>query len=282
LEKQADLTIGVLPVMREEAAHQFGVLEVDVDHRVVGFQEKPEDPKPIPGDGGRCLASMGIYISSARFLFEQLCEDATRQGSRHDFGRDIIPAVMDSARVFAYPFLDENRKQTAYWRDVGTLDAYFEANMDLTTVDPQLNLYDATWPIHTYQPNHAPPKFVFCQGERRGVAIESIVCSGTVVSGSQVYRSILGPQCRVNSYACVEDSVLLGNVDIGRHAKIRRSIIDKGVRIPLGVSIGFDRDEDLMRGFTVTEGGVTVVSKQESEWPTIQTPGNWMCADYGK
>lgn len=261
LENRADLTIGVLPVMREEAARQFGVLEVNEENRVIGFQEKPADPKPIPGDGGHCLASMGIYVAKMQFLFEELCRDAIRQGSRHDFGGNIIPAIMHTSRVFAYPFMDENRKQTAYWRDVGTLDAYYEANMDLVSVDPQLNMYDEAWPIRTYQPNHPPPKFVFAEEKRRGLAFDSIVCAGSVLSGGQVERSIIGSQCRINSYAYVTDSILAEGVTIGRGARVRRAIIDKDVSIPAGAEIGYDSMRDRRRGFVVTESGVTVIAK---------------------
>ncbi len=266
LQVGADVTIGVLRRPRTEAAHQFGVMEVDHQHRVIGFQEKPADPKPVPGDEEFCLASMGIYIFTARFLFEELCRDATRRGSRHDFGKDLIPAIIDTNRVYAYPFvveIDENRKRDAYWRDVGTLDAYFAANMDLVSVDPELNMYDDQWPIRTYQPNLPPPKFVFADQQRRGFAMDSIVCPGTIVSGGQVRRSILGYQVRVNSYAEVEGSIILGNVDVGRHARIRRAIIDKGVSIPAGVSIGFDPEQDRARGFLVTDDGITIIAKSD-------------------
>lgn len=263
LETGALATIGVLRRRRVEAARQFGVMEVDRDNRVLGFQEKPADPKPIPGDPDYCLASMGIYVFSARFLFEELCKDATRRGSRHDFGNDIIPAILPTGKVFAYPFRDENRKKDAYWRDVGTVDAYYEANMDLVSVDPELNMYDMEWPIRTYQPNLPPPKFVFAEEHRRGYALDSIVCSGTIVSGGRVERSILGHQVRINSYAHVEDSILFAGVNIGRHARIRRAIIDKGVHIPAGVEIGFDPKLDLARGFTVTDSGVTVIPQAD-------------------
>lgn len=266
IEMGADATIGVLRRPRAEAAHQFGVMEVDRNQRVVGFQEKPADPKPVPGDENYCLASMGIYIFTARFLFEELCRDATRRGSHHDFGKNLIPAVIDTNRVFAYPFLvdiDENRKADAYWRDVGTLDAYYAANMDLVSVDPELNMYDEEWPIRTYQLNLPPPKFVFANEQRRGFAMDSIVCPGTIVSGGQVRHSILGHEVRINSFAEVEGSILFGNVNVGRHARIRRSIIDKGVSIPAGVSIGFDAELDRSRGFTVTENGITVIAKSD-------------------
>ena len=263
IESHADVTI---PALRADliAARQFGVIQVDNDSRIVGFEEKPEQPKSIPTDPDHALASMGIYVFNARFLFEQLCLDATRHASRHDFGHDVIPSVIDTHRVFAYPFLDENRKKDAYWRDVGTLDAYFEANMDLISVDPQLNLYDRRWPIRTYQTNSPPPKFVFAEKgatARRGQALDSIVCQGTIISGGQIERSILGTNVRVNSYSQVEDSILFDGVNIGRHAKVRRAIIDKEVEIPSGIEIGYDHELDRSRGFTVTERGVTVIAK---------------------
>jgi len=265
LDNNADLTIGALRV-RVDKAHQFGVMQVDADSRVIGFEEKPPKPKHIPGDPQHALASMGIYVFTARFLFEQLCLDATRHGSNHDFGHDVIPAIIDTHRIFAYPFTDENRKEDAYWRDVGTLDAYYEANMDLVSVDPQLNMYDRHWPIRTYQPNYPPPKFVFAEeGEvaRRGQALDSIVCMGSIVSGGQVERSILGPGARINSYAQVEDSILFDNVDVGRRAKIRRTIVDKDVQIPAGIKIGYDQEIDRRRGFAITDRGITVIAKTD-------------------
>lgn len=261
--KNADLTIAALRVPRDDA-RQFGVIEVDADDRIVGFEEKPPEPKPIPGDDGHCLASMGIYVFNARFLFEQLCHDATDPGSAHDFGRNIIPSVIRDYRVFAFPFRDENRKEDAYWRDVGTIDAYYDANMDLVEIDPQLNLYDADWPIRTYQPILPPPKFVFGsdpESPRRGQAIDSIVCQGTIISGGTVKRCVVGPRVRVNSYASVEESILFQGVSVGRHARVRRAILDKGVRIPEGVEIGFDPELDRQRGFTVSDGGIVVIPK---------------------
>jgi glucose-1-phosphate adenylyltransferase len=263
IERGADVTIGVLRNRRDEARRQFGVMEVDNENRVVGFEEKPENPKPIPGDHEHCMASMGVYIFTARFLFEELCRDATRRDSNHDFGGDIIPSIMHTSRVFAYPFRDENRKQDAYWRDVGTLDAYYDANMDLVSVDPQLNMYDEEWPVRTYLPNLPPPKFVFAEPKRRGYALDSIVCLGSIISGGHVERSIVGAMGRINSFATVEDSILFEGVDVGRHAKVRQAIIDKGVRIPAGVEIGYDRELDLARGFTVTDHGVTIIAKSD-------------------
>jgi glucose-1-phosphate adenylyltransferase len=259
----ADATIGVLRRRREEAARQFGVMEIEANSHVIGFEEKPADPKPVPGDREHCYASMGIYVFTARFLFEELCRDATRRGSRHDFGGDIIPAIIPTNRVFAYPFRDENRKNDAYWRDVGTLDAYYAANMDLISVDPELNMYDEEWSIRTYHPNSPPPKFVFDDANRRGYAVDSIVCLGTIISGGRVARSILGPQTRINSFAQVEESILFGRCDIGRHAKIRRAIIDKDVCVPPGVEVGYDPNLDRARGFTITDNGITVIAKAE-------------------
>lgn len=262
---KADLTVGALRV-DPESARQFGIMQVDQDNRIVGFEEKPQQPKTIPGDSRHCLASMGIYVFTARSLFEQLCRDATDPASAHDFGRNIIPSIIDSHRVYAFPFRDENRKSDAYWRDVGTLDAYYEANMDLVAIDPLLNMYDWRWPIRTYQPNLPPPKFVFGSSghaDRQGCALDSIVCQGCVISGGRVERSVLGSQVRVNSYAHVQDSILFHGVDIGRHAKVRRAIIDKGVRIPTGVEIGYDLEQDRARGFTVSPGGVVVIAKAD-------------------
>ncbi len=263
IDKQADLTIAALPV-DVDAAREFGVMQIDTDGRIHGFEEKPDEPKTVPGDDQRALASMGIYVFTARFLFEQLCLDATRPGSAHDFGRNIIPSIIHTHQVFAYPFRDENRKTEAYWRDVGTLDAYHEANLDLVSVDPQLNMYDERWPVRSYSPSFAPPKFIFREsgeGARRGDALDSIVCPGSILSGGQVIQSIVGPNTRINSYAHVEGSILFEGVDIGRKAKIRRAIIDKDVQIPPGVEIGYDHDHDRARGFTISPGGVVVIAK---------------------
>ena len=264
-EKNADLTIGALRVDCE-SAKEFGVMQVDTDQRIIGFQEKPNQPRPIPNDPGYALASMGIYIFNTRFLFEQLCKDANDPRSQHDFGRNIIPSIIDSHRVFAFPFKDENRKNDAYWRDVGTLDAFYEANMDLVGIDPQLNLYDANWPIRTQQQNLPPPKFVFGSrgdSDRCGMALDSIICAGTIISGGRVERSILSPSVRVNSFAQVSDSILFESVEVGRHARIRRAIIDKRVRIPEGFEIGYDLEMDKKRGFTISNNGIVTVAKTE-------------------
>jgi glucose-1-phosphate adenylyltransferase len=263
-DNQADLTIACLPVSRLQA-REFGVMGIAADHRVTSFIEKPKYPPEIPGQPDKVLGSMGIYVFNTDVMYELLFQDAAKkEASRHDFGQDIIPAMITGgSRVFAYPFRDENRKGAAYWRDVGTLDAYFQANMDLIHVDPVLNLYDQEWPIHTHQPAFPPPKFVHSEGDRRGAAFDSIVCQGAIISGGQVYRSIVSPGVRINSFALVEDAILFGDVDVGRHARIRRAIIDKDVRIPAGFEIGWNRETDLDRGFTITEDGIVVVAKGE-------------------
>ncbi|MDR0522085.1 MAG: glucose-1-phosphate adenylyltransferase [Planctomycetaceae bacterium] len=260
ISRHADATVAALPVASETAAGQFGVIEVDTDCRIVGFEEKPPQPKCMP-DSDRCLGSMGIYIFSRQFLHEALDRDAADPQSAHDFGSNILPSAIKEYRIFAYTFMDENRKTEAYWRDVGTLDAFYEANMDLVRVDPLLNLYDHRWAIYTHHPNYPPPKFVFADGDRTGLAVDSIVCPGSIVSGGVVHRSILGHCCRVNSFSRVEDSVLFSDVNVGRGAKIRRAIIDKDVQIPPNAEIGYDAEADRRRGFTVTENGITVVAK---------------------
>ena len=262
IENSADATVAAIPVAPEIAAGQFGVMEVDHDYRVVGFEEKPVHPKLIPGLTDRCLGSMGIYIFTTQFLRDQLSHDAADPNSRHDFGNNIIPSLIGQHRIFAYPFMDENRKTEAYWRDVGTLDAFYEANMDLVRVDPLLNLYDEQWAIYTLHPNYPPTKFVFADGDRTGIAVDSIVCPGSIISGGVVNRSILGHRCRINSFSRVEESVLFAGVNVGRGAKIRRTIVDKDVDIPPYTTIGYDLERDIQRGFTVTDNGVVVVAKQ--------------------
>ena len=264
IESGAEASIGCLPVDLDTGS-QFGVMNVDASNRIIDFQEKPAAPSPLPDDPTRCLASMGIYVFNADFLFEELCKDATTSGSSHDFGKNIIPSVIDSHLIRAFPFHDKNTGDGRYWRDVGTLDAYYEANMDLIAVHPQLNLYDGTWAIRTYQPPYPPPKFVFNQSEipkpRVGQALDSMVCPGAIISGGTVERSIISPNVRVNSWAKVNDSILFEGVNIGRNAKVKRAIIDKGVHVPEGATIGYDLQEDQARGFTVTESGLVVIGK---------------------
>jgi glucose-1-phosphate adenylyltransferase len=267
VERGADLTIGCIPVPLREAT-SFGVMHVDERDRVVRFQEKPREPVPMPDDPTHCLASMGIYVFTARPMYELLCQDATRADSDHDFGKSIIPGLIASNRVCGYRFRDKNRKAVPYWRDVGTLDAYYQANMDLVEIDPVLNLYDREWPIRTHLPQLPPPKFVFSddgfRGQvRRGEAHDSMVCQGCIISGGHVRRSILSPDVRVNSYAIVENSILFEGVDVGRHSRIKKAIIDKDVRIPQNTTIGHDPEYDRKRGFQVTEQGVVVIAKDE-------------------
>ncbi len=260
-ERHAAVTVGVIEIERERAGG-FGILEVNGQSRIVGFEEKPPNPKTIPGDPARCYASMGIYLFNRQLLQEALNEDAERAESSHDFGRDIIPRVRSAVRVMAYNFQDENNKASKYWRDIGTLDAYYEANMDLVQVTPQFNLYDRDWPIRTYQEQWPPVKTVFADEPtgRVGTVLDSLVSNGCIISGGQVCRSVLSPDVRINSFARVEDTILMEHVEVGRYAKIRRAIIDKDVVIPRYAEIGYNLDEDRRR-FDVTASGIVVVQK---------------------
>ena len=274
--RKADVTIGCIPIPLSET-RQFGVMEVGPEDRVVRFKEKPPTAEPMPDDPHHTLGSMGIYVFGTRVLFDRLCDDAARDDSDHDFGKNIIPdMIRGGLGVYAYRFRDENRKAVPYWRDVGTLDAYYQATMDLVGVDPVLNLYDAEWPIRTHQPQLPPPKFVFGESgpvgqARRGEALDSMVCSGSIISGGQVRRSILSSRVRVNSYAVVEDSILFDGVDVGRYSRVRRAIIDKEVRLPPYTVLGYDPEFDRRRGFAVTESGVVIVPKAEPP-ETFQAP----------
>jgi glucose-1-phosphate adenylyltransferase len=258
LEKGADLTVSAIR-MERKLSREFGVIEVDEGWRIIGFQEKPEDPKTIPGDPGEILASMGIYVFNTEVLVRRLIEDA-RSDSNHDFGGDIIPMMIGKDQVFAFDFRQGDCGGTGYWRDVGTIDAYYEANMDLISITPQLNLYDSRWPILTYQFPSPSAKTVWMEEGRVGSALNSIISSGCIISGGNVKRSILSPKVTVHSFAEVEDSILLEGVDVARNAKIRRTIIDKEVQIPEGMEIGYYLDEDAKR-FTVTASGIVVVPK---------------------
>jgi len=264
-ESEADVTVACLPVLLSDGS-QFGVMQIDETHRILAFEEKPAQATPLPDDPTRCLASMGIYVFKAELLYDWLCADATRRDSSHDFGKDLLPNLVHTHRLFAFPFVDKNRKAQAYWRDVGTLDAYYEANMDLIATDPVLNLYDRDWPIRTWLPQLPASKFVHGEhalgpNARRGEAIDSMIGLGCILSGSHVYRSIVSPNCRVNSYSWVEDSIIFPNVTINRHCQIKRAIIEKGATIPEKTSIGYDHEQDKANGFTVTEQGIVVVPK---------------------
>lgn len=259
VESGADMTVGCIEVDLE-TAKGFGVMDIDADGRVRSFLEKPDNPQPIPGRTDVALASMGIYVFNRDFLFEQLIKDADSSRSSHDFGKDIIPTVIGRYRVMAYPFRDAKSGEGAYWRDVGTVDAFWEANLELIGVTPPLNLYDETWPIWTYQEQLPPAKFVFDDDERRGMAVDSMVSGGCIISGATVRHSLLFSNVRVNSFATVQDSVLLPNVEIGRNCDIHRAVIDRHCDIAEGTIIGRDRAEDEARGFFVTEAGVTLVT----------------------
>jgi glucose-1-phosphate adenylyltransferase len=261
IERQATATIATIEVPLHEA-HRFGVVAVDESDRVTGFQEKPREPRPMPGAPHCVLASMGIYVFDVDVLIAALRHDAA-QSSTHDFGRDIVPALIDQSAVYSYPFYDENKKAAKYWRDIGTLDAYYEANMDLCQVTPEFNLYDPGWPLRTYQPQSPPAKFVFAEpGRRYGQAVDSIISPGCIISGSTVAGCVLGPNVRVHSYCSIEQSILMPGVRVGRHARIRRAIIDRDVFVPRGAIIGHDPVED-QRRHTVTESGIVVVTKDD-------------------
>jgi glucose-1-phosphate adenylyltransferase len=267
-ERQADATVAAIPVPIAEA-HQFGVLQVNDQWRITGFQEKPKHPTPIPGRPDLALVSMGNYVFTRSALVDQLTADAAIKGSAHDFGKNVLPGMVAQGKpVFAYDFFknripgSDNADNDAYWRDVGTLDAYYEAAMDLRSLSPQLDLYNQEWPIRG-EPNNLPPaKFVHNSEGRVGQAIQSIVCEGSIISGSSVINSVIGKRCRINSFAEVHDSVLHEDVDIGRGARVRRCIIDKHVRIPANDVIGYNRDDDAKR-FAITESGIVVIAKNQ-------------------
>jgi glucose-1-phosphate adenylyltransferase len=261
VESGADMTVGCIEVDLSRA-REFGVMSIDEEHRVRRFREKPSDPDPMPGGRDVALASMGIYVFNRGFLFEQLMIDADTKHSSHDFAKDIIPRVIEHYRVIAYPFRDVRSGAQAYWRDVGTVDAFWEANLELIGVTPPLNLYDETWPIWTYQEQLPPAKFVFDDEDRRGTAVDSMVSGGCIISGATVRHSLLFSNVRVNSYSYVQDSVILPDVDIGRNCEIRAAVIDRGCRIPEGMVIGRDRRADKQKGFYATESGVTLVTPE--------------------
>ncbi|MFZ9610872.1 MAG: glucose-1-phosphate adenylyltransferase [Methylococcales bacterium] len=258
IQKKADLTIGCIEVTLEEAT-AFGVMDVDENRRVKAFVEKPENPPIMPGRTDTALASMGIYIFNAGFLFEQLLKDADNKKSSNDFGKDIIPSVIDKYIVNAYPFLDLQSGVQSYWRDVGTIDAYWAANMELIGVNPGLNLYDNTWPIWTNQEQTPPAKFVFDDDERRGLAVDSMVSGGCIISGATVRHSLLFSNVRVNSFSTVQDSIVLPQANIARHCRITKAIIEKGCVIPEGTIIGENRADDEKR-FHVSPNGVVLVT----------------------
>jgi glucose-1-phosphate adenylyltransferase len=268
----AGVTVAAIPVDRQEAS-SFGVIQTGSDGRTVtAFLEKPADPPGLPTDPDRSYASMGNYVFSTDVLVEALRQDAADDGSRHDMGGDILPMLVGQGCAQAYNFLENEvpgaeERDTGYWRDVGTLDSYFEAHLDLCAVHPVFNLYNDKWPILTYVPSQPPAKFVHNTDDRIGRAINSVVSNGVVVSGGLVVRSVLSPGVRVNSWSSVERSVLMHNTKIGRHAVVRDAILDKNVVVPEGATVGVDKEHDRARGFVVSAGGVTVVGKGQEVTP---------------
>ena len=262
VEKNADATIATIEVPVSEGP-RFGIVAVDGTERVIGFQEKPAQPLTVPETSDVALASMGIYIFKADVLVRALEDDATQPHSHHDFGKNIIPQLIHSGPVYSYRFYDENTKAAKYWRDIGTLDAYFEASMDLCQVNPEFNLYDPEWPLRTYQPQAPPAKFVFAEeGRRCGHALDSIISNGCIISGSRVLGSILCPNVRVHSFCDIEQAILMPGVRVGRHARLRRVIVDRDVLIPRGALIGYEPEEDRRR-HTVTDCGVVIVTADD-------------------
>lgn len=272
-EKNADAIVGAIEFPVSEAS-SFGVISVDEHYQILSFDEKPANPTPMPNDPHHAFVSMGIYLFKTKAIRERLMEDAS-ESTPHDFGKNIIPRMIQENRVFAFKFQDKNKKAVKYWRDIGTLDAYWEANMDLVSVDPLFNLYDQNWPIRTYQGQFPPAKFVFAQdfdGGRMGVALDSVVCGGCIISGGRVQNSVLSPNVIVQDHADVRESVVMENVVIGEHARIRRAIIDKDVVIPPKTEIGYDREADRRR-FTVTDSGLVAISKGMKLHASVHSPG---------
>ncbi|HEY6291262.1 MAG TPA: glucose-1-phosphate adenylyltransferase [Terriglobia bacterium] len=258
----AEATIGTIEFDRAEAT-RFGVVEADAAGRIVGWQEKPADPKPTPWNPDKSNVSMGIYCFNRDLLLAAMQADAEDPDSTHDFGRDVVPKLIDQHRVFIYPFLDENKKQAQYWRDIGTIEAYYEANMDLISVSPVFNLYDKEWPLRTYQRQYPPAKFVFAEeGRRMGTALDSLVSAGCIVSGGRVSNSVLSFDVRVNSYTDVDGCIIFPHVDVGRYSRIRRAIIDRHIHIPEGSVIGFDREQDRQK-YHVSESGIVVIVPEQ-------------------
>jgi glucose-1-phosphate adenylyltransferase len=270
LEHSAELTIGTIQAHPEEAC-RFGIAEIASDYEVIGFEEKPKHGHPRRSifNPEMISVSMGIYLFDTPALLRALMEDAEDSSSSHDFGHDVLPRLLRNVRVIAYDFHDLNAKSARYWRDVGTLDAYYEANMDLVSVTPIFNLYDTKWPVRTRPLQHPPAKFVFAQeGRRMGVGIDSIVSAGCIVSGGRVMRCVLSPGVRVNSYCEIEDSILLTGCQIGRYSRIRRAIIDRHASVPESSVIGYNLDEDRAKGYHVTESGIVVVPSQQTAYVT--------------
>jgi len=261
-EMNADMTVSCMVVPIEEAANSYGVMTVDNNNRIIDFNEKPAHPAELPDKPGYCMASMGNYVFNADFLFDQLRHDSKDQSSEHDFGKNIIPGIINEHRVYAYQFTDPDADVKPYWRDVGTLDSYWMANMELVRPTPPLNLYDRKWPIWTFQEQLPPAKFVFDDAERRGQALDSMVAGGVIISGATVRHSVVFSSVRANSFASIEHSVILPEVNIGRNVQLNKVIVDRACVIPEGLSIGIDHEEDRRNGFRVTDNGVTLVTME--------------------
>jgi glucose-1-phosphate adenylyltransferase len=262
-ETNADVTLATLPIPPEEVS-RFGVVEVAANGEILGFDEKPASTSfRSPNNPNAVDASMGIYIFNTECLLKALMADADDTNSKHDFGHNILPNLLGKKKMMAYSFVDENKKQALYWRDVGTLDAYYDANMDLCSVSPVFNLYDKTWPMRTRVRQYPPAKFVFGEPGRSGMAVNSIITAGVIISGASVYNSVLSQDVRVNSYSDVDASIVFSHVNIGRHCRIRRAIIDRDVHIPEGTVIGYNPAEDKRRYF-VTPSGLTIVTRDAS------------------
>jgi glucose-1-phosphate adenylyltransferase len=259
----ADVTLATILIDPSETKN-FGVVEIDNSGRITGFEEKPKVTKTrSPYNPNMVSGSMGVYIFNTDVLIPVLLKDAEDPDSRHDFGHNILPKMVDDYKIYSFNFIDENKKEALYWRDVGTLDAFYEANMDLVSVSPVFNLYDRDWPLRTHQRQYPPAKFVFSEPGRTGSAVDSIISSGCIVSGGAVRSSVFSPDVRVNSYAEVDASIVFSHVNIGRHCRIRKAIIDRDVHIPEGTVIGYDHEADRQRYF-VTDSGITVVTRDYS------------------
>jgi len=275
-KKGADVTVAALPVRIEEAAGKFGIMEVDTDWRIIGFEEKPTQPKPIPSEPDFALVSMGNYLFNTEVLVQALVADAQQESSAHDFGRNILPALINEQRAYAYDFR-KNRvpsiqkgEEPSYWRDLGTIEAYYEANMDLCSVNPSFNLYNRSWPLRTVGYGDPPAKFVFDSHDRQGMALDSIVAEGTIISGGVVKNCVIGPNVRIHSYSQIEDSVIMDWVEVGRDCKIRHAIIDKSNIFPAGTVIGYDPVKDRER-YVISDSGIVVVPRGASKTNWILT-----------
>ena len=265
VENNADMTVCCIKVAVEKAAGSLGVMTVNSDNKITAFDEKPALPNEIQGKSGQCLASMGNYVFNSEFLFEQLEKDSCNERSSHDFGHDIIPSIIQEHNVFAFAFKGPDDTNQPYWQDLATLDSYWEANMDLVEPEPQLDLYDTDWPIWTYQDQLPPAKLIFDNDERRGMALDSTVSCGCIVSGSTIRKSLLFSNVHTHSHSVIEESILMHGSDIGEHCKLHRVVVDSQCKIPAGLVIGYDKAQDIANGFRVSEKGITLITQDMLE-----------------